>query len=58
MESDHDWHLFDATRGWEVRRVGDEYHVRLGSAGNAQIVLTAAEFDQWRAEGPNPPGLD
>ena len=55
---DHDWHMFDDQRGMEVAREGDIIWVRYTSDPDAITVLTPAEFDQLRSEGPNPRGLD
>jgi len=57
MDTDHDWHLFDVERGYEVRRVGDTYEVRQVDAPDAVTPLTADEFEQLRSEGDNPKGL-
>lgn len=53
---DHDWHLFDVERGYEVKRVGDRYLIR--KDGDLTVELSEEEFDQLRAEGPNPRGLE
>jgi len=57
MDTDHDWHLFDVERGYEVRRVGDTYEVRDVDNPDAVTPLTADEFEQLRSEGDNPKGL-
>ena len=60
---DHDWHLFDQGRGYEVRREGDEWWVRRRHE-DADVIeevvycLAKAEFDQLRSEGPNPRELN
>jgi hypothetical protein len=59
MATNHDWHLFDQLRGYEVRRLdADRYEARRVGEPEIIIRLTAAEFEQWREEGPNPKGLD
>lgn len=60
MADPHDWHVFDADRGLEVRQTtpdaeGNRWEVR-GPDG-AVTVLDDDEFEQLRAEGPNPKGL-
>lgn len=60
---DHYWHLFDAERGYEVKRKNKlfgstEYHVRKTHSHDEYVVLTEDEFEQLRADGPNPKGLD
>jgi len=57
MDSNHDWHPFDATRGYEVRRVGDRYEVCQVDTPDAVTSLTVDEFEQLRAAGDNPKGL-
>lgn len=54
---DHDWHVFDVEKGWEVARRGDKWLAR--RIGTEPVIeLTPDEFDQWRREGPNPEGVD
>lgn len=58
--NEHDWHLFDANKDYEVRFVEHPthpWHVRkLGE--DVATTLTNEEFNQWRKEGPNPRGLE
>ena len=61
MADPHDWHVLDAERGLEVRQTtpdseGNVWEVRTPD-GRVEA-LTDEEFDQLRAEGPNPRGLD
>jgi len=56
MNTDHDWHLFDVERGYEVRQLDDGSYEARDADGNV-TPLTAAEFEQWRADGENPKGL-
>lgn len=54
----HDWHLFDAEAGYEVRRLdGGDYEARPVDRPEDVTRLTAAEFEQWRGEGANPKDL-
>lgn len=60
MADPHDWHLFDAERGYEVRQTtpdseGNRWEVR-DRSGNV-VVLDDDEFEQLREHGPNPKGL-
>lgn len=60
MAEPHDWHVFDAERGLEVRQTtpdseGNVWEVRTPD-GRVEA-LDDAEFEQLRAEGPNPRGL-
>lgn len=60
MADPHDWHLFDAERGYEVRQTtpdaeGNRWEVR-DRAGHT-VVLDDEEFKQLREHGPNPKGL-
>jgi hypothetical protein len=48
LGTDHDWHLFDAEEGWEVRRVGDTYEVRRTNDPRDIRVLGEAGFELWR----------
>lgn len=54
---DHDWHLFDAEQGYEVATEGDRHLIRRVGSATTLRSLTAEEFEQLRAEGPNPKGL-
>lgn len=60
MAEAHDWHPFDIEAGLDVRQITaegepDRYQVR---DANGKITdLTAEEFAQLRAVGPNPRGL-
>lgn len=61
MAEPHEWHLFDAERGLEVRQATPEgaanrWEVR--DASGEVTILDDDEFDQLRREGPNPKGLD
>lgn len=52
----HDWHTFDVELGYDARQdAPDRYTIR-DRDGN-ETELTAAEFEQLRAPGPNPQGL-
>lgn len=60
MADPHDWHVFDADAGLEVRQTtpdaeGNRWEVR-GRDG-AITVLDDDEFEQLREHGPNPRGL-
>jgi len=60
MAEPHDWHLFDADRGLWVRQTtpdaeGNCWEVR-GLDGRI-VELDDDEFEQLRADGPNPKGL-
>lgn len=60
MADPHDWHTFDAERGYEVRQTtpdteGNRWEVR-GPDGRV-VVLDDEEFEQLREHGPNPKGL-
>ena len=57
---EHDWHLFDAERGLEVRQCtpdseNNRWEVR--GADGAITELTDEEFGKLRDAGPNPKGL-
>jgi hypothetical protein len=53
-----DWHLFDSETGYEVRQLGDgSYEARPVDAPDEVTRLSTEEFEEWRAEGPNPRGL-
>lgn len=56
-EEDHDWRILDAEIGMEVARIGDSWHIRYAADRSVVTVLTDAEFDQLRSDGPNPKGL-
>lgn len=61
MADPHDWHLFDVDRGYEVRQTtpdseGNRWEVR-DREGHV-VVLDDDEFEQLRADGPSPKGLD
>ena len=51
--AEHDWHLFDDERGYEVRQLDDDTF-ELRDATGEMWTLDAAEFDQVRSEGANP----
>ena len=56
MPDGTDWHPFDVQAGYDVRRVEDDaWEIR--DADGKVTTLTDAEFEQLRAEGPNPKGL-
>jgi len=60
MADPHGWHVFDAERGLEVRQTtpdgeGNCWEVRTAD-GRAEA-LDDDEFEQLRADGPNPRGL-
>lgn len=60
MADPHGWHTFDAERGLEVRQTtpdseGNRWEVR-DREGNV-TELDDDEFEQLRADGPNPKGL-
>lgn len=60
MADQHDWHVFDAERGYEVRQTtpaaeGNRWEVR--SPDGDIMVLDDDEFEQLREHGPNPRGL-
>jgi hypothetical protein len=54
---DHEWHLFDVERELEVRRVHGKWQIRPVDRREEVEDLTDEEFEQLRAEGPNPKGL-
>ncbi|MFG3340521.1 hypothetical protein [Glycomyces sp. NPDC048151] len=60
MADPHDWHEFDAECGYEVRQTtpgseGNRWEVR--DRSDRVVVLDDDEFEQLRADGPNPRGL-
>jgi len=60
MADPHDWHVFDAALGYEVRQTtpdaeGNRWEVR--DRHGKTVVLDDAEFEQLREHGPNPKGL-
>jgi hypothetical protein len=62
MADPHDWHLFDAERGYEVRQTtpdseGNRWEVRKVGSKDV-VVLDDDEFEAFREDGPNPKGLD
>lgn len=61
MAETHEWHLFDAELGLEVRQTtpdgeGNRWEVR--TADGRVEALDDDEFEQLRCDGPNPRGLD
>lgn len=62
MADPHDWHTFDAKRGYEVRQTtpdseGNRWEVRK-TGSDRVVVLDDDEFEKFREDGPNPKGLD
>lgn len=62
MAEAHDWHVFDAERGLDVRQITAEgeanvWEVRGLHGMDTPIILNDAEFKQLRDVGPNPKGL-
>lgn len=55
MGKRHDWHVLDVESGMEVRRTRLGWQVRTADGETKR--LTKAQFEQLRAEGPNPKGL-
>lgn len=51
----HDWHTLDAGTGLEARRTLLGWQVRTRNGKTKR--LTRRQFEQLRAEGPNPRGL-
>lgn len=61
MAAQHDWHLFDAERDLEVRQAtpdGEANRWEVRTSSGEIVVLDDEEFEQLRAEGPSPKGLD
>lgn len=61
MAEEHDWHLFDVEKGYECRQVTDSetdnvWEIRDKDGNVTQ--LSDDEFEQFRAEGDNPKGLE
>lgn len=61
MDDTHGWHLFDAVRGYEVRRLdADVWELRWTPEGEAEPrtrLLDAAEFEELRSIRPNPQAI-
>lgn len=44
--TDHEWHLFDESRGLEVKQVGDTFTVRR-VVGDVVTVLSVMDRENW-----------
>jgi hypothetical protein len=58
VDDSHDWHLFDVGRGIEVSHSAGYWNVRYKENPGHITLLNDQEFEQLRAEGSNPKGLD
>lgn len=60
MADPHDWHVLDAEHGLEVRQTtpdGEDNRWEVRTNGGRIEALNDEEFEQLRADGPNPKGL-
>lgn len=60
MAEAHDWHVFDAEAGLDVRQLtaaGEPDHYQVRDRAGKVTDLDAADFKQLRDTGANPKGL-
>lgn len=57
MGEDQEWRVFDTEKGMEVAQIGNAWYIRYIADRSVVTVLTEAEFEQLRTDGPNPKGL-